>query len=264
LDHLSVSDGALHYLGRKVEFATNPNIIPALQRVGKIQRNTTGFDINTSIFHENTRGVEIALDKAAQQRAAAGSGLTPLRYAECPNWEDVAEEIRNWHKHGLTPVAKINSGSQGVGIGFFPPQQAALIERELRRMRADAHSAYGSEADKTALPVRLFEFAVSTRYMLPDGGHLWDVRLECHVSPGNTVLIPTTMRVCPAPFDAEQFHSDAVLSNLSGRASGLKFVRTPFAQHPSGATELEWAGVDETKLATAAAAFAKWCELALH
>jgi hypothetical protein len=264
LNHLTVSDGALHYKGRKVGFASNPNVIPALQRTGEIQRTATGFGVDTSIFHEGARGVEIALDKAEQQRVAVGTGLTPLRHVECPAWDCVAEEIRTWHNQGFTPVAKVNNGSQGVGIAFFPPQQASCLEQELRSMRKQALIAYGPEADKTALPVRLFEFAASTRYQLPDGQHLWDVRIECHISPGTTVLIPDSMRICPAPFRRQEFSHDSVLSNLSGRASGLDFVRTPFAYHKPDLTELKWCGISEEKFASAMSAFANWCESAIQ
>lgn len=203
-------------------------------------------------------------DKAEQQRVAVSTGLTPLRYEEFASWESLSAGIRRWHDEGFTPVGKINSGSQGVSISFFPLHQAASIEEELRSMREDALKAYGPAADKTALPVRLFEFAASTRYQLPDGGHLWDVRVECHVSPGHTTLIVDTLRICPVPFDMQKFSRDSVVSNLSGRKAGLQFVRTPFALHESGVTEIEWAGVSEKHLSAAMAALANWCQAALR
>ena len=131
-------------------------------------------------------------------------------------------------------------------------------------MREQALKAYGEQADATALPVRLFEFAASTRYQLGTGGHLWDVRVESHVSPGITVLIPTSMRICPEPFDPGSFRRAAVVSNLSGRSCGLEFVRTPFARHESGKTELEWAGVSEQKVVAAMRSLANWCEAVLQ
>ena len=70
LCYLEEKEGALLYMGRKVAFATNANMLPALQRAGKIQRSGTGFSVDASIFHEGRRGVEVALDKGLQQRCA--------------------------------------------------------------------------------------------------------------------------------------------------------------------------------------------------
>jgi len=254
---------ALEYLGRPVWFAANANILPALQRAGKVQRNGSGFNVDSRVFHEGARGVEVALDKGEQQRCAAGTGLTALQYAEFDSWDGARDGIARWHREGLTAVAKINNGSQGVGVEFFPPEDPGLVKAGIVGMREQALMAYGAEADLTALPLRVFEFAASTRYKLGDGQHLWDVRVEAQVSPGATVLIPTSMRVCPEPFDPGKFQRGAVVSNLSGRSHGLQFVRTPFSDHPTGGTELEWAGVSEQKLVAAMQAVANWCEAAL-
>ena len=264
LVHLEVQRRELLYMGRRVGFATNANVLPGLQREGKLATMRRGFDIDTSIFHEGTRGVEIALDKSEQQRVAVGTGITPLRYANCPTWESAITAIEQWNKAGQIPVAKISNGSQGIGIGFFYPQHIDSIGIELRRMREAAYAVYGSATDLTSLPIRLFEFAASTRYRLPDGEHLWDVRVECHVSPGVTTLIPTSMRICPGPFNVDRFDREAVISNLSGRPSGLDFVRAPFARHASGQTELEWAGVGEDAFARALQSLANWVDAALE
>jgi hypothetical protein len=250
----------LEYLGRPVSFAANANMLLALQRAGKIERDKDGFNVDTGIFHEGRRGVEVVLDKSEQQRCTVGTGLTPLRYEDHPSWHGLVEVIWRWHQERVTPVAKINGGSQSVGVEIVPPGDAGLIQAAVARMRAQALAAYGAGADATALPVRLFEFAASTQYRLPDGGHLWDVRVEAHVSPRTTTLIPTTMRICSEPFDTGHFQRAAVISNLSGRACGLEFVRTPFAQHLSGGTELKWAGVPEEQLITAMGSLANWCE----
>jgi hypothetical protein len=62
--HLSVVDSKLHYLNREVGFAANPNIIPALCRLGLVRKTGDGWTLDTSIFHEGARGAAIALDKA--------------------------------------------------------------------------------------------------------------------------------------------------------------------------------------------------------
>jgi hypothetical protein len=74
-----------------------------------------------------------------------------------------------WHRQGLTPVVKIRSGSQGVGIGFFPKNETTLMEAGLMHMREQVLAAYGPEADKTALPLGLFESAASTPYKIGAG-----------------------------------------------------------------------------------------------
>ena len=98
---------------------------------------------------------------------------------------------------------------------------------------------------------------------MADGGHLWNLRFETHVSPGRTEVIPNGMRLCPGPFDENTFGLDGVLSNVSGRNHGLKYVRTPFATHACGSSELEWAGVTSYELEAAAAACAAWAEAAV-
>jgi hypothetical protein len=260
LNDVTVIDEALHYQGRRVGFATNANIIPALERSGKIQRTPGGFSFDASVFHEGARGVTVALDKIEQQRAADHSGLTPLRSARCPTWEETVAQVRSWHQLGITAVAKIANGSQGIGIAFLPPSESTFVEEAVSKMRQEALLAYGENADATALPVGLFEFAASTRYSMRDGPHLWDIRVECHVSPGNTTLIPDSMRICPGIFDQSKFTREAVLSNLSGRGVGLTFVRTPFASHDADRIELEWANVADSKFTTAMESLARWCE----
>jgi hypothetical protein len=255
--HLLVKGRRLWYRQREIGLVCNCNIVPALVRAGKLSPNASEVDLD--VFHEGAQGVAVALDKVAQQRLAKGSGITPLHCEECGTWEQGVAAIRRWNLSGTTVVAKIKQGSQGVGIGFFPPSQTEKIEHGVEEMRAGAVLSYGAAVDITALPMQLFEFAASTRYVLADAGHLWDVRIEAHVMPGRTVLIPNSMRICPAPFDASNFDLAGVVSNLSGRSHGLKFVRTPFAEHHRGVTELEWAGVDAAHFERAIDACANWC-----
>lgn len=256
LPHLTVGEGQLAYDGKPVAFATNPNILPALQRaIGKAEAY---FD--TNLFHEGSRGVRVALDKTLQQRLAEGTSFTALDCEECSSWDAACDTIERWLDADRVPVAKIARGSQGVGVEFFPDRNRGAIRRRISAMRDSALQAYGPRADDTALPVSLFEFAPSTRYRLGDGGHLWDIRVEAHITPGRTTLIPTSMRLCPAPFNGA-FARESVLSNLSGRNFGMRFVRLPFAAHASGGcTELEWAGVDEVRFTAAMSAVAAWCD----
>lgn len=264
LPHLSASGGAVFYGGRYVSFASNANVLPAMVRAGTIPAPHRHDYPEADVFHEGRRGVAIAMNKDLQQMLAAGTGLTPLRHAVVAEWHEAQQEIHRWHGEGRTVVAKISSGSQGVGIDFFPPHQGARVQAGLDGMRVGALLTYGDEADRTALPIQLFEFAESTPYMLADGGHLWDVRVEVHVEPGRTTMIPATMRVCPAPFDPHTFDRAGVVSNLSGRRAGLEYVRVPFRAHPSGVTELEWAGIDDRRFEAAMAACGSWSERALE
>lgn len=258
---IDVRDSQVRYQGREVAFATNANILPALERRGAFSNRDRAVDL--SFFHEGTAGVRVSMDKGLQQELAKGTGLDVIRCQECPDWQATAKTIREWNDQDITAVSKISNGSQGHGVEFFSPQESPAIEKKLADARVGTIRAYGPNADVTALPIRLFEFFESTEYRIGEAKHLWDVRIEAQISPGKSVLIPNTMRICPKPFDRFVFNRDAVVSNLSGRDHGTLFVRAPFSRHASGSTEIEWAGVEISNFERGMKAVAKWCENAL-
>lgn len=258
---IDVCDGHVRYQGKEVVFATNANILPALERRGVFSHGDRAVDL--SFFHEGAAGVRVSMDKGLQQQLAKGTGLDVIHAEECADWQAASNAIRHWNDGGVTAVSKISNGSQGHGVEFFSPQDSPVIEKRLADARANTIRAYGPSADVTSLPIRLFEFFESTKYKIGEAEHLWDVRIEAQISPGKSVLIPNTMRICPKPFDRFAFDRDAVVSNLSGRDHGTRFVRAPFSRHASGRTEIEWAGVEISSFERGMKAVAKWCENAL-
>lgn len=262
-NHIDCRADRMFYRGREVGFCANPNLLPALIRAGKIGSGPDSI-LDLDVFHEGARAVPVVLDKIHQQHLAANTGLYQLLCAECASWTDAATAIREWNDTGQAVVAKIKSGSQGVAIGFFIARQADQIETGLSRMRTESISAYGPNADTTVLPLQLFEFAKSTAYRLGSASHLWDVRVEVHVSPGSTRLIPNSMRICPGPFNPVTFDRAGVVSNLSGRKPSLEFVRNPFGIHSSGKTELAWVGVSDEQFSEAMRSCSNWCDVVLR
>jgi hypothetical protein len=230
-----------------------------------LARAGNSYACDLGIFHEGGAGVIVGHDKALQQRFADAAGFRSLRCAEAASEEDALAAIADFNAAGITAVGKINSGSQGCGVRFFPPGETTAHVHQLHEMRADASKKYGASAEQSLWPIRFFEFCRSSDYRLNDGGHLWDLRMEVHVSPNITTAIPATMRLCPSPFDGTDFHPACVVSNVSGRTTGSRFLRMPFAAHDQGKeTELEWCGVGESRLAAAAESCARWSELAVH
>ena len=107
------------------------------------------------------------------------------------------------------------------------------------------------EAGRTMFPIRFFEFGQSTLYDLYGKGHLWDMRVQCLVYPGQIEVTPCIIRLCPEPFDGS-FSCNSVVSNLTGctdRASLGRYMRAPFAMrrsHPGSV--LEAVGISEERL----------------
>jgi hypothetical protein len=261
--YCEVRGGCLWYKGRKVAFAQNPNLLPELVRLGVLLRDGNGYKVDCGIFHEGAKGVVAVHDRTLQQTLAGNTGFTALQTIEATSWEDARTAVAKLHARGAHAVGKVNAGSQGCGIRFFPAHKATEVEHRLAEIRASANEKYSCADESSLFPLRFFEFAAARRYKMSDGGHLGNLRFETHVSPGRTEVIPNGMRLCPGPFAEATFSLDGVLSNVSGRNHGLKYVRTPFGTHASGKSELEWAGVSLAELEVAAAACAAWAEAAI-
>jgi hypothetical protein len=248
---------SLFIKGRQVVFACNPNLLPELTRRSIISHNKGRYDIDTSFFHENEL-VALIHDKAAQQNIAEGAGINPLFHAEAWNFNECLAVIKDFHSKGRVAVGKMNAGSGGAGIEFFPPSLSNhAIHLKLNSLIQSAEKEYGRGISATIFPIRFFEFARSTNFILNGKPHLWDIRMQCLIYPRFIEVTPCLIRICPAPFDEESYAQDAVVSNLTGRKPSLEFVRS--AQSKAA---LKAAGIKPADLQRMMKACARWCESA--
>lgn len=250
----------LAFRGRRIAFASNTNLLPELVRLGTVEREGHGYGIDDRIFHEG-RATPIVHDKGIQQELAMGTGIAPLLWREAytpAEWLDVARWFR---ERRLVAVAKMHAGSGGCGIEVLTPdmtdEQALAV---LDRIRAAARRKHGHDADSTVFPVRAFEFAKARPYELRGKSHLWDLRLQVLVSPGEVEVRPCVVRLAPAPFD-DSYSWDSVVSNLTGRDGGraLQFMRVPGAERRSRpCTVLDGLGLTEADLHRVMIACGRW------
>ena len=77
------------------------------------------------------------------------------------------------------------------------------------------------------------------------------------VYPGFAQVLPSLIRICPAPFDGKSFARDSVVSNLTDRPPSLEFVRSAF-----DVETLANLGITLELLKEMAYASALWCESA--
>jgi hypothetical protein len=256
----------LLYKNRPVVFATNPNLLPELARGGVI-RTTDGVHYNmpTPFFHEG-RCTRVVHDRALQQDLAEGTNITPLSYEVANTLADCLPAVRRLHKKGHVAVGKMNAGSGGAGIEFFPPELSDdEITTNLGTIVNSATTKYGAAAMLTMFPMRFFEFARSTDYELYGAGHIWDLRLQCLISPGRVEITPCVIRICSEPFDGRTYSRESVVSNLTGRdpATLGRFMRSPAAHRRSQpSTVLESIGIEEEIMKRILDGCAQWCEAA--
>jgi hypothetical protein len=251
-DHITRADGGLRYYDRPVTFAANPNLLAELARREIIEFDGTEYDLDTWFYHEGPC-VRMIYDKIAQQTAAVGTDITPIPCEEVFTRAETVAAIGRFHARGATAVAKMRAGSGGTGIEFFPPTMTLPdIELRLDELIATAVEKYGDQAERTLWPVQLFEFVQSVPFSIDGNPHLWDLRVECLVSPGQVEVTPCMVRVCPAPFDPVSFDRAGVVSNLTGRAPSLQFLRPPSA--------LATAGIGSDELDRIMAACAQWSD----
>jgi hypothetical protein len=130
-------------------------------------------------------------------------------------------------------------------------QICARVDAVLR----DCVAKYGENAEASALPIRGFEFVRSTGYPMPDGEHLWDLRVAVLFEPGHASVFPVSMRVAPSPFDADAFHLERGqwVSNVSGRGRAVTLLRSGMDD-----AALEAVGITERRLDEVLAASVRW------
>jgi len=263
--YITFKNGKLYYKHRPVVFAANTNLLPELARRGIITKKNDWYDFETKFYHENICA-PLVHDKGKQQDVARGTGITPLFHEQANNVEECYTIIKKFHEMGLVAVGKMNAGSGGTGIEFFP----STIPTEELKARLDnlfdsAKKKYGNDSLKTIFPIRFFQFVRSTNYNLYGNNHLWDLRLQCLVYPGYTEVTPCVIRLCPKPFDEKTYAWDSVVSNLSGRDASIvgRYMRSPAAMRRSQPRSvLEEIGINKEKLNYISNCCASWCESA--
>lgn len=208
----------LSYIGARVGFATNPNLLPALSRCG-VETDR----LCLSFFHEGVSAL-LAHNKSAQQEICMGTPFTPLWNREATTPQTVILHVQELHRRGLAAVVKPNATSGGTGVRIIPAgtDPAPVV----RAIIAETISRYGDGTESTLFPLRTFEFAQAAPLRRSDGARLWDLRLELTASPGRVTARPVMVRVCPATFSADLPHN-AVVSNLTGRAASTEFILSP-------------------------------------
>jgi hypothetical protein len=252
--------GFLLFRGRPVTFASNPNVLPELVRLGVIDRDGMTYGVRDDIFHEGDC-TPLVHDKGIQQALAEGTAIAPLAWREAHDVETWMDATRWFREQGLVCVAKMNSGSGGAGIQVIAPTMGDLeCKAALDQILAGARDKHGPDADATVFPVRLFQFAMASPYMLHGKPHLWDLRLQCLVSPGRVDVRPCVVRLCPAPFDGS-YSWDSCVSNLTGRDAtrAMAFLRAPGGDRRSVPTSvLAGMGMDERAMETVMQGCAEW------
>ncbi|MCK5927782.1 MAG: hypothetical protein KAG80_06245 [Nocardioides sp.] len=217
---LSVAGSELRYGTARVGFATNPNLLPALVRVGCVVE-----ELDLSFFHEGPLAL-LAHDKAAQQQVCVGTPFTPLWNREAASGSEAALQARELHRLGIAAVVKPHGTSGGTGVRVIPVGMDPAIAVE--ELVAETVDRYGPGTEHTLFPLRTFEFAQAAPLARDDGPRLWDLRLELMASPGQVSARPVMVRTCPAPFSSSLAH-DEVVSNLSHRVASTDHILGPDA-----------------------------------
>jgi hypothetical protein len=258
---LSLADGRFFYQGIPVASIANPNVVPALVRRGIVGRDGPHYRCDTDVFHDG-RLLDVVHDKAAQQRLAQGTGITPLAWRECGDLKSCFAAVLAFQRQGLRSVGKMNGGSGGCGIEFFDiDDDEVTVARKLARMERDARRKYEGPVERSMWPVRLFEFAQSTLYPVGDAHHLWDMRVQCLIRPGLLDLSFCGIRLCPGPFYGSLDRS-SVLSNVTGRSPDLVTTRSPLVDNGRPTEHMRLGGVGEAKLGEIVVACTRWCQSA--
>ena len=219
--HLRVDSAhRLEYRGRPVIFAGNPNLLPELVRTRKVASVDAELDLR--VFHA-WRLVRLTLDKGRQQDLLEGTGIERLPYFEARTADEARARARGFLARGPV-VLKPTGASGGAGVHVLMPSMSdAEVAARVDAVLADCVAKYGDNAEASAFPIRGFPFVRSTGYPMPDGDHLWDLRIAVEFSPGRAEVYPVSMRIAPRPFDVRAFHldRDQWISNVSGRRETL-------------------------------------------
>lgn len=241
------------YGGRPVIFAGNPNLLPELVRIGKLERRGAGFaNADLRVFHASRLATTV-LDKALQQSLLRGTGINPARCVEAMTADDALSATKHMLADSAV-VLKPNGCSGGAGIHVVVPGMSdGEIYERIEAVTGDCVAKYGANTEATIFPIRCFPFVRSTLYPMSDGGHIWDLRIAVMFEPGRAFAYPVSLRLAPDPFDANSFHlhRDQWISNVTGRQVTLL---------KSGMDDeaLNAVGLTDEKLEQALTASVKW------
>jgi hypothetical protein len=264
-EFITFRDGKIYFKHRPVVFACNSNLLPELARREIISRDGDWYGFNTKFYHDGIC-TPLIHDKGKQQDLASGTGITPLYHLDANHEDECYTVIQKFHELGMIAVGKMNAGSGGTGIEFFPPSVSMdENKKRLENLFKTVVDKYGAKSYKTMFPIRFFQFVRSSSYNLYGNNHLWDLRLQCLVYPGYTEVTPCVIRLCPKPFDETTYDWDSVVSNLSGRDPNAvgRFMRSPAAMRRSQPRSvLEEVGINREKLNYIINSCALWCESA--
>lgn len=259
-DLVEMKDRAFFVHNREVAFMTNSNILPELVRLGKLAREQSGYACDLGVFHEGSAAA-LAHDKGLQQDLAFGTNIEPLAWREATSFTEALEALDWFADKNIVAMAKMNAGSGGAGIQPFTPDMAPKDrDRRLAALVESARHKHGATADETLYPIRFFEFAKARPYPLNGHGHLWDLRVQVLVRPGEISARACVVRLCPAPFDGT-FSWNSVVSNLTGRdpAHAMDHMRAPGAQRRSaGGTVLQGLGISDEDVHSILEGCAQW------
>ena len=169
-NYMELKSDVLFYKDVPVMLASNPNLLPELERKEIISKQRQQSKIDTDIFHEQ-RCTNLIHDKSLQQDVCNGTGIEPLQHEDAFAMSRCLEIVKEVTEKGKVVVAKMNAGSGGTGIKFFTPGQTEKeFETRLLDMGKSVCSKYGENAMSTMYPVRFFEFAKSKELVIADKG----------------------------------------------------------------------------------------------
>jgi len=107
--------GSFVYRGRPVVFIGNPNLLPELVRIGRLERDGRrylGADLRVLYGGRLTETIH---DKGLQQLLLKRTGIRPLEYFEAPTREAALRQTRSMLERSAV-VLKPNAASGGTGV----------------------------------------------------------------------------------------------------------------------------------------------------
>jgi len=216
-------NGMFEYLGRPIVFMGNPNLIPELERIGRVSHlcRTSG-EVNLRPMHA-WRLCGLVHDKAGQQDLFDNTGVRPLRHFTAGSVEEALQKSKEMLATGPV-VLKPSDTSGGTGVCVVVPGMTdSEILGALETLQSECREKYGENIEDVIFPVQGFEFVRATSYPMDDGDHLWDLRMAVLFEPGKAFAYPVSLRLTPEPFDNATFHTNRRqwISNVSGRRETL-------------------------------------------
>ncbi len=274
-NHIDARNGKLYYRGKVVIFATNGNILPEFIRHDKLYLNDGEYyckldntKLDLSFFHEG-KGVLLTHDRQKQQdivKQLNNPNFLPIDYVSFFSYDDLMRNFKTRIKKDTKYIIKMNAGSGGAGMAIVDGN--SNIKDIYQDMLKKLKEKYGADVEKSIFPFVAFEFVESTRYSMKDGGHRWDLRVECLVSHKSVTIKPCVLRICQAPVDnCDMYRWESTIANLTGRIdpqNSLRYMRYPFNKRKSddSITVLDSIQINDALLDALINFCASYCEVA--